>query len=435
MANLVVMPKLGLTMSEGIISNWRKQEGDTIKKGEILFSIETDKLTNDFEAINEGVLRRILVSSGTVPVLAPVAIIGDENEDITELLDQTGAEKPEKTEVKAEEKTENRISTASPTVGGRVKASPRAKKMAEELGVDINLIKGTGPGGAITENDIKNYSEQETENKKKASPTAVVVADNIGVNISKIEKDTRIMKDDVIKYKMSEELQKFADPQEFRSPMSGMRRVIAKRMLESTQISPTVTFNIKADITAMKQFREDIKETVKISYNDILVKILSKILLEFPLLNCSIDGNDIITRNYANIGVAVALPEGLLVPVVKYANVKGLKEISEEIKTMAEKARNNELSPDELTGGTFTISNLGMYGIESFSPIINQPESAILGVNSIREEAVVVNGELKIKPVMNLSLTADHRAVDGAVAAEFLAKFKEYIEKPGLLLL
>ena len=234
---------------------------------------------------------------------------------------------------------------------------------------------------------------------------------------------------------MSEELQKFADPQEFRSPMSGMRRVIAKRMLESTQISPTVTFNIKADITAMKQFREDIKETVKISYNDILVKILSKILLEFPLLNCSIDGNDIITRNYANIGVAVALPEGLLVPVVKYANVKGLKEISEEIKTMAEKARNNELSPDELTGGTFTISNLGMYGIESFSPIINQPESAILGVNSIREEAVVVNGELKIKPVMNLSLTADHRAVDGAVAAEFLAKFKEYIEKPGLLLL
>ena len=243
------------------------------------------------------------------------------------------------------------------------------------------------------------------------------------------------MKDDVIKYKMSEELQKFADPQEFRSPMSGMRRVIAKRMLESTQISPTVTFNIKADITAMKKFREDIKETVKISYNDILVKILSKILLEFPLLNCSIDGNDIITRNYANIGVAVALPEGLLVPVVKYANVKGLKEISEEIKTMAEKARNNELSPDELTGGTFTISNLGMYGIESFSPIINQPESAILGVNSIREEAVVLNGELKIKPVMNLSLTADHRAVDGAVAAEFLAKFKEYIEKPGLLLL
>ena len=413
----------------------RKQEGDTIQKGEILFSIETDKLTNDFEAINEGVLRRILARSGTVPVLAPVAIIGDENEDITELLDQTGAEKPEKTEVKAEEKTENRISTASAAAGGRVKASPRAKKMAEELGVDINLIKGTGPGGAITENDIKNYSEQETENKKKASPTAVVVADNIGVNISKIEKDTRIMKDDVIKYKMSEELQKFADPQEFRSPMSGMRRVIAKRMLESTQISPTVTFNIKADITAMKKFREDIKETVKISYNDILVKILSKILLEFPLLNCSIDGNDIITRNYANIGVAVALPEGLLVPVVKYANVKGLKEISEEIKTMAEKARNNELSPDELTGGTFTISNLGMYGIESFSPIINQPESAILGVNSIREEAVVLNGELKIKPVMNLSLTADHRAVDGAVAAEFLAKFKEYIEKPGLLLL
>jgi len=206
-------------------------------------------------------------------------------------------------------------------------------------------------------------------------------------------------------------------------------------MLESKQVSPTVTFNIKVDITAMKQFREEIKETAKISYNDILVKVLSRILLEFPLLNSSVDKNDIITRNYVNIGVAVALPEGLLVPVVKYANVKGLKEISEEIKTMAEKARNNELSPDELTGGTFTISNLGMYGIESFAPIVNQPEVAILGVNSIREEAVVVNGELKIKPMMNLSLTADHRVVDGAVAAEFLAKLKDYIEKPGLLLL
>lgn len=433
MANILVMPKLGLTMSEGVISNWRKQEGDIIKKGEILFDVETDKLTNEYEAINEGVLRKILVSSGTVPVLAPVAIIGDEDEDITELLSRTGAGEAEETDVKTDNNAKS--STVAAVTGGRVKASPRAKKIAAELEVDINLIKGTGADGSITENDVKNYSEKEKENKKKVSPAALLAAENIGVDISKIEKDTRIMKDDVIKFKLSEELQRFADPQEFRKPMSAMRRIIAKRMLESKQVSPTVTFNIKVDITAMKQFREEIKETAKISYNDILVKVLSRILLEFPLLNSSVEENDIIIRNYVNVGVAVALPEGLLVPVVKYANVKGLKEISEEIKTMAEKAKNNELSPDELTGGTFTISNLGMYGIESFAPIVNQPEVAILGVNSIREEAVVVNGELKIKPMMNLSLTADHRVVDGAVAAEFLAKLKDYIEKPGLLLL
>ncbi|MFA9422963.1 MAG: dihydrolipoamide acetyltransferase family protein, partial [Sedimentibacter sp.] len=201
------------------------------------------------------------------------------------------------------------------------------------------------------------------------------------------------------------------------------------------QTSPTVNYNIKVDTTAIKQIREDLKESMKISYTDILVKIVSKVLLEYPLLNSSIDGNEIITRNYVNMGVAVALPDGLLVPVIKFANTKGLKDISTEIKSLGQKAKNNELIPDELRGGTFTLSNVGMYGIESFTPIINQPEVAILGVNAINEEAKVINGELKIKPMMNLSLTADHRVVDGAVAAEFMAKLKEYIEKPGLLLL
>ncbi len=179
----------------------------------------------------------------------------------------------------------------------------------------------------------------------------------------------------------------------------------------------------------------DLSGRAKVSYTDILVKIVSMVLIEYPLLNSAISDNEIITRNYVNMGIAVSLPTGLLVPVVKYSNVKGLKQISKEIKELGEKARSNTLSPDELTGGTFTISNLGMFGIESFTPIINQPEVAILGVNAIIQEPVVVNGELVIKPMMNLSLTADHRVVDGAVAAEFLAKLKEYIEKPGLLLL
>ncbi len=435
MAKYIVMPKLGLTMAEGVISNWRKQEGDTIKSGDVLFDVETDKLNNEVEATINGVLRKILASDGTVPVLAPVAIVGESDEDISELLKQAGGNKEtEKTEVKSETKAPE-AQIAATITSGRVKASPRAKKLAQDMKIDISFVTGTGPDGSVTENDIKNYQEKSKEEKNKVSPTAQVVAGQLGVDTNKIEKDSRIMKEDVIKFKLSEELEKHAAPQEYRKPMSIMRKVIARRMLESKQISPTVNYNIKVDTSAMKQIREDVKDVMKISYNDILVKILSKVLLEFPLLNSSVDGNDIITRNYVNIGVAVALPEGLLVPVVKYVNVKGLKEISTEIKKLSSKAKRNELTPDDLTGGTFTISNIGMYGVESFTPIVNQPEVAILGVNAIKEETVVENGEIKIKPLMNLSLTADHRAVDGAVAAEFLAKLKENIEKPGLLLL
>ena len=243
------------------------------------------------------------------------------------------------------------------------------------------------------------------------------------------------MKADVLKYKLDENLAKYADPQEYRRPMTNMRRIIAERMLDSVQTSPSVSFNIKVDTTGMKVLRDELKDTFKVSYTDILVKIVSQVLLKYPLLNSSLDGEEIITRNYVNMGVAVALPEGLLVPVVRYSNAKGLKDISKEIRDLGERAKTNSLIPDELSGGTFTISNLGMFGIESFTPIINQPEVAILGVNAINKEPVVVNDEVLVKPMMNLSLTADHRVVDGALAAEFLAKLKEYIEKPGLLLL
>lgn len=433
MAEFIVMPKMGLTMTEGIISNWRKKEGDSLKKGDIIFDVETDKLTNEFDAKKDGILRKILVDNGTVPVLAPVAIIGESNEDISELLKKAGASaKDEGTEEKQSVNQDKSHAELAAVKGGRVKASPRAKKIAQDLGIDISLVAGTGPDGSITEEDVRNYTEKE---KKKVSPAAAVVADKLGVDINKIEKDSRIMKDDVVKYKMNEELEKYASPQEFRRPMSTMRRVISERMLESKRISPEVSYNIKVDTTAMRHLREDVKDEVKISYNDILIKIVSETLLEFPLLNSSVDGNEIITRNYVNMGVAVALTDGLIVPVVKYANAKGLKDIAKEAKELAEKARSNELSPDDLKGGTFTISNIGMYGIESFTPIINQPQAAILGINAIADEVKVVDGEIAIRPMMNISLTADHRVVDGAVAAEFMSRLKKYIEKPGFLLL
>lgn len=432
MAEYIVMPKMGLTMTEGFLTNWKKSEGDTINTGDTLFDVETDKLTNSYEAKSSGILIKIIVREGTVNVLEPVAIIGSADEDISVLLTQSGsnaAVSENKVEVKAPSITQ----PEAPAAGGRIKISPRARKIAQDLGVDISLVAGTGPGGAITEDDIKTFAEKPAQ--KKVSPAAAIVAEQLNVVTNHIQKETRIMKDDVIKFKLSEELMKYASPTESRASMTTMRKVIAKRMHESVQTSPTVNYNLKVDTTAMKKLKEDLKDTVKLSYTDILVKIVSMVLLEHPLLNSSVDGNEIVTRNYVNMGVAVALPDGLLVPVVKYANAKGLIEISKEIINLGQKAKSNELTTDELTRGTFTITNIGMFGIESFTPIINQPEVAILGVNTIEEEARVVDGEIKIKPMMNLSLTADHRVVDGAVAASFMAKLKQYIEKPGMLLL
>ncbi|SHE98976.1 dihydrolipoamide acetyltransferase family protein [Alkalibacter saccharofermentans] len=432
MADYILMPKLGLTMTEGTIANWRKKEGDEIAQGEAIFDVETDKLTNEFESTVSGVLRKILVEEGTVDVLKPVAIIGTADEDISSLLGdapQIAKEKQVDAPVKNIEEKEKPQKSE-----GRVKASPRAKKLAAEMGIDINMITGTGPQGSVTEKDVEGYSKQEAK-ENKVSPAAAVIADKLEVDLSGIQKDERIMKEDVIRIKGAQELEKFAAPQDFRKQMSPMRRVIAKRMLQSQQISPVVNYNLRVDATNLNEIRNQFKETgEKVTYTDLLVKILSKVLLEYPLLNASIEGDEIITRNYVNMGVAVALPDGLIVPVVKYSNVKDLKTISKEIKDLASRAKTNQLDQDEIKGGTFTITNVGMYGMESFTPIINQPEVAILGINAIIDTPVAVNKEVRIKPLMNLSLTADHRAVDGAVASAFMARLKEVIEKPGLLL-
>jgi pyruvate dehydrogenase E2 component (dihydrolipoamide acetyltransferase) len=214
-----------------------------------------------------------------------------------------------------------------------------------------------------------------------------------------------------------------------------MRKVIAARMTESWHTSPVVHYNIRVDMTNIKKLKDDLKSELKLTYTDILVKITSKALLDFPLLNSTVEGEEIILRSYVNMGVAVALEDGLIVPVVKNAHIKGLREISKEIKQLAEKAKNNELGMNEIEGGTFTITNIGMFGIESFTPIINQPEVAILGITAIIDTVIPESSEFVTKPFMNLSLTADHRAVDGAVAAGFLSHLKDMIEKPAKLLL
>ncbi|MTK11529.1 MAG: 2-oxo acid dehydrogenase subunit E2 [Clostridiaceae bacterium] len=435
MAKVVVMPKLGLTMKEGTLVTWNKKEGDEIKVGEVLFEISTDKLSNDFESSDEGIVRKLLVEEGdVVECLKPVAIIGSADEDISSLLNDSSSnsESVEQSHSKLPEKELEEVN-GEERKQGRIKASPAAKKVALENNIDITLVEGTGPQGRITIEDVEKYIES-SKNKVKVSPMASKIAKELNVDLSEIEKDGRVMKEDVLSLcksnKASEDKQL-----EKRVPMSQMRKVIASRMHESWAISPTVTYDIKVDMTNLKRFKNALKDVCKVTYTDLLVKIVSKVLLQYPLLNCSVDGNELILRNFVNMGIAVALDEGLVVPVIKCTDQKGLEEISTTIKELADKAKKNALKPDEITGGTFTITNLGMYGIEYFSPIINQPEVAILGVNKITETPIVNNGEIVIKPLMNLSLTADHRAVDGSVAAQFLSKLKAFIEKPEMLIL
>lgn len=433
MAQFIVMPKLGLTMTEGKICKWYKNEGDQVKKGDLLFSVETDKLTNDVEATRGGVLRKILLGEGNIGVLKPVAIIGAADENIEELLSQAGGQEKEVKE-DVEAKVESKAIEEKPAKAKRIKASPKARKLAKELEIDMTNIEGTGPGGSVSEQDVREYSES-SEIKVKSSPAAVKIAENLGVDINNIQQADRVMKGDVVDYWNFEKLQEMASPEEKRQKMSAMRKVIAERMHESQMVSATVNYSFNVDVRELKRLKDSIKPVFKVSYTDLIVKILSRVLLEFPLVNSSIDGDEIITRNYVNIGVAVALEEGLIVPVIKYSNIKGLKSISIEIKELAEKARTNALKSDEMSGGTFTVTNLGMFNMEYFTPIINQPEVAILGINTIRDVATNVNGELVFVPMMALSLTADHRAVDGAVAARFLNRIKEYIGNPNMLVL
>ena len=441
MAKVVVMPKLGLTMTEGTVSKWLKKVGDAVKEGEPLFEVETDKLTNTIEASASGVLRHLFVEEGvTVPVLDKVAIIAEAAEDISGLLGSAApAAAPEAPAAAAAPAP---AAPAEKKAGGRIIASPAAKKLAKEKGIDLALVTGTGPNGRITEDDVKNWKPApaapavEEAPKTKASPLAAAVAKDLGIDLEKIGAKDRVLAEDILRY-LESTREKAADeaPREEVVPMNGMRKAIARNMLNSHMTSPTVTANLSVDMSAMKAYREQLKaKDIKVSYTDLLVKFIAKALTEFPLLNCSVEDNKIIYKHYVNMGVAVALDNGLVVPNVADADKKSLTEISAEIKELAKLAREGGLPMEKLKGGTFTITNLGMYGIESFTPIINQPEVAILGVTTMEDRAVVRGGEIVIRPMMTLSLTFDHRVVDGSVAAEFLQRVKSLLENPALML-
>lgn len=404
MATEIKMPQLGLTMTEGTIDEWIKKEGDIVKKGDALVSISTDKIVSEIESEVDGILHKIYVQDGEdVPVQGLLAIVGDVDEQIT--INTNSPKIGSQDNMGIEENEEKNSLPMSKIQGNRIKASPLAKKIAIKMGADLTQITGTGYGGRIIQRDILSHEQ----NKLKNEPQEDI-------------KETHI------------QAKSSTEGMENSEPLTSMRKVIGQRMVESKLNAPHVTITTEANVDQMIALRSKFNEKngeIRLSYTDILVKMTATALRHIPMMNTSIEEDRIIMHDKINIGVAVALDGGLVVPVVRDADRKGFMAISKDVKDLAAKARDNKLSGDELAGGTFTISNLGNYEVDAFTPIINLPESAILGVGRIVKKPIVnENDEIVPASMMVLSLSFDHRVVDGALAAQLLKMIKGYLEDP-----
>lgn len=441
MAVTITMPKLGLTMNSGSVAEWKKKIGDPVKKDEVLYVVATDKLTVDVESPADGILLAITIKDGEeVPVGAPIGIIGEAGENVGDV--SAPAPTAETAATNSAPATPAPVAQTEPAAaakGGHIPSSPKAKKIAREKGIDLSTVLPTGPMGWIVAKDVANAQASSTP---KATPVAARMAAAAGIDLASVEASgSRIMKADVAAG-MAPNAVAVPAGGERRVPVTQMRRVIGDRMLASTTSIPSVHYFVDVDMTAMNSMRARYnarlakKEgAIKISINDILMQFCAKLLMDCPLLNGSVEADSFVMHDYVNIGFAVALPGGLMVPNIKSVQSKGLEAIARERTDLVAKTRGNGLSPDSMTGGTFTISNLGMMGVDAFTPIINPPEVAILGVGTTREMPVVENGEIVARPVATLCLAADHRLVDGADAAEFIARLRELIEDPDLFLL
>jgi pyruvate dehydrogenase E2 component (dihydrolipoamide acetyltransferase) len=444
MAEYVIMPKLGFNMDKGTVEKWRKKEGDFVKEQEVIFEVETDKTVMEVEAQTSGILRKILVAEGEeVPVTLPIAIIGNENEDISKMIERAH-QKLGKAEIVEKEKSkgDKEISLGSEErqeiepkkeKEKSEKISPRAQKKAKELGVGLQLLKGSGPRGVIVEKDVISYYQS---HKIKAFPVAKKIAERAGINLKSIKGTDvggRIIKKDV-----QEVLAKTAeiDKVEEKIPYTGMRKIIGDRLSRSKFTAPHIYFTTSVDMSEvmrlLKRFSQDTEK--RISINDFLVFVVARVLAKQPNINCSLVGEEIVYHKVINIGVAVALKEGLIVPVVKNADKKSIATLSKEIKKLIKLVRERKLMPDDYKGGTFTISNLGMYGIENFTAIINPPEAAILAVGAIKRVPVVIEEErvekIVVRPFVKVTLSVDHRLIDGVMAANFLKQIRYYLEFP-----
>jgi pyruvate dehydrogenase E2 component (dihydrolipoamide acetyltransferase) len=430
----VKMPKFGETMTEGTIFNWIAEEGDQIEIGDPLFEIETDKASLEVEAEEAGILAKILVKENeTVPIGDLVAVIAEEGEDI-DSLDFGSESSKESSEEKSSEKVEKEVKKTEKTIraeGEKIKASPAAKRLAKEKDIELKDVQPGEGRDAVIEADVRDYINTHLPS---ATPTAEKKAAAKGIDLSSIEgtgAGGRVQSSDVDSY-TGESVE--ADQE---IPFTGLRKVISKRMAQSFQEVPQVTTTIKVDMKEIKELREEIKQISEehISYTDILILVASRMLKKYPKINSHISQDSMIVKSNINIGIAVDVPGGLVVPVIKNVGRKNLEEIAKERKVLVDKAREGKLNNDDLSGGTFTITNLGGFETEIFTPIVNQPEAAILGVGQISDEVVPVNGEAVIRPMLWLSMAYDHRAVDGAPAAEFLQKIKSALENPVSLLL
>lgn len=453
MATRMTLPLLGQTMEEGTITKWLKNEGDKVEKGEPLLEVMTDKANMEVEAPASGVLLKIMApADAVVPVHDMIAVIGAPGESIDDILAASGngAASAAAAETVSASSTASVTSAATSAVAtpatgngdGKVIASPRAKKIAADNGVDITLLsgKGTGPGGRVVEKDILSFIASAPA-APRVTPLAGKVAADMGIDVSAVTgtgNGGKITRDDVLRMATP----KYQRPSIARTiPLIGIRKLIADNISMSARTAPHVTLVSEVDVTTLSAMRKQIlpeiekRYGVKLTLTALIVKAVAQAIIDNPIVNSSLTQDAIVIHDHVNIGVAAAIDGGLVVPVVKNADAKSLYQISEEITTLAGKARTNTLSLDEMTGGTFTVSNLGTYGVDSFNPIINPPESAILGVCRTVEKPVIVDGQVQTRSMMNLCLSFDHRVMDGAPAAQYLARLKELLEAPYLLLL
>jgi pyruvate dehydrogenase E2 component (dihydrolipoamide acetyltransferase) len=424
----VLMPALSPTMTEGKLARWLKNEGDAIKSGQVLAEIETDKATMEVEAVDEGVLGKILVAAGTegVKVNAPIALILEEGESAASIsaastVAPASAAAPVPRPTNGAASPAPVAATAPPSAGGgdRVFVSPLARRMAEHAGLDLRSLKGSGPNGRIVKSDIDAALARGPQAKPAAAaaaptPQAVSAAAILAGGTPA----------DLI-------------------PHTTMRKVIARRLTESKQQVPHFYLTVDCELDALLKARADLNaaspkdgpDAFKLSVNDFVIRATALALKKVPAANASWADEGVLRYRQADISIAVAIPGGLITPIIRAAETKGLREISQAMKDLAARARDNKLKPDEFQGGTFSISNLGMFGIKQFEAVINPPQGCILAVGAGEQRAVVKNGALAVATVMSCTLSVDHRVVDGAIGAEFLAEFKKLIETPTLMLL
>ena len=411
MATEILMPALSPTMTEGTLARWLKKEGDTVSAGDVLAEIETDKATMEIEAVDEGVLGRILIQDGTqgVAVNTPIAILVEQGEAVPASLPPHKAPTPSAPAQEAVPPVSvkaavTQAAQTQPPKSIRIVASPLAKRIAAQKNIDLATVKGTGPHGRIVRADVESAAKADASTLPQIPTATLPVAEGTIQTV----------------------------------PHSGMRKVIARRLSESKSTIPHFYVSVDVELDALLALRSQINatspaegpESFKLSVNDMLIKAAAVALKRVPAVNAAFTEDAMILYDDVDISIAVSIPDGLITPIVKQANKKGLKQISQEAKDLVKRARAGKLKPEEFQGGTFSISNMGMYGVKEFSAIINPPQAGILAIAAGRKQPVVKGNEITIATVMTVTLSVDHRVVDGAAAAEWLSAFRSVVEAP-----